>query len=149
MSFGVSITDIIALGQLTHEVYKRWHAACGDYAKITADLALLKTFLRSVQDEAESSNSVLSKYADDVAQWRQLSKRCTTTVRSIGDVLDKYKDLKGEQTVVARWQRIQVVAGNELQTLGDQLVETRRQSLILPACWVSRARCGWRRRCCL
>ena len=124
MSFGVSITDIITLAQLTHGVYKRWHAACGDYAEITADLELLKTLLESVQEEAESSDSVLSRDDKHGAQWTQLSKRCTITVTEIGSVLDKYRDLTREPTIVARWRRIQVATSSELPRLNRQLTST-------------------------
>jgi hypothetical protein len=66
MSFGFSVGDLIALTQLTTRTCSGWKNACGDYAGITCDLAVLQTLLARMETEAKTPNSLFARNADDL-----------------------------------------------------------------------------------
>jgi hypothetical protein len=119
MSFGISISDIITLTQLTTRTYNGWKKACGEYAIITSDLAVLQTLLMRVEAEAETPNSLFARNPDDLKGWKTLNKSCRSLVTELEEVINKYKSLGTSRR--RTWDRIRM--GNKnLDSLSRQLV---------------------------
>ncbi|KAI9783533.1 MAG: hypothetical protein M1839_003703 [Geoglossum umbratile] len=120
MSFGFSISDIITLTQLITRTYNGWKKACGEYASITGDLAVLQTLLMRVKAEAEAPNSLFSRNPDDLKGWKTLYKSCRSLVAELEEILNKYKSLGTNRR--RTWDRIRM--GNKnLDSLSRQLVK--------------------------
>jgi tetratricopeptide (TPR) repeat protein len=120
MSFGFSIGDIIILTQLTTRAYNGWKNACGDYAGITCDLAVLQTLLLRIQAEVEAPNSLFAQHPDDIRGWETISKSCRSVVKELEDIVKKYKSLSTSRR--KNWDKIRM--GNEnLDDLNAQLVK--------------------------
>ncbi len=119
MSFGVSITDIISLSQLTSQTYNGWKNACGDYADVTGDLASLNTIITRVESEAQNPASLLTANAGDLEGWKTLSKDCTSVVTDLSNVLKKYKSLGTSRS--RNWDRIRIRTMN-IESLRQRLV---------------------------
>lgn len=66
MSFGFSIGDIIKLVELTTKTYNGWKNACGTYASVTDDLAVLRTLLLRVEAEAQAPKGLFASNPDDL-----------------------------------------------------------------------------------
>src|SRR5436853_6946771 len=93
MSFGVSISDIITLTQLTARAYNGWKNACGEYASVTGELAVFQTLLMRVEAEAKAPNSLFAHNPDDLKGWKTLAKSCRPLVTALDGILNKYKSL--------------------------------------------------------
>ncbi|OCL10390.1 hypothetical protein AOQ84DRAFT_278275, partial [Glonium stellatum] len=120
MSFGFSIGDIIAVTQLTTRTYNNWKNACGEYANITDDLAVLKTLLKWVETEALRPNSFLAHNPEDFGDWETLSKSCRSLAHELQEILDKYKSLGTNRR--RNWDRIRL-GNHDLDGLSKRLVE--------------------------
>ncbi|KAF2182262.1 hypothetical protein K469DRAFT_587173 [Zopfia rhizophila CBS 207.26] len=120
MSFGLSISDIITLTQLTARTYNDWKKACGEYASITCDLAVLQTLLMRVEAETEAPNSLFAHNPDDLKGWRTLYKGCRSLVAELEEILNKYKSLGTSRR--RNWDRIRMNHKN-LDSLSRQLVK--------------------------
>ena len=120
MSFGVSIGDIITLTQLTARAYNGWKNACGEYASITCDLAVLQTLLMRVEAEAEAPNSLFARNPDDLKGWKTLYKSCHSLVAELEEILNKYKSLGTSRR--KNWDRIRM-SNKNLDSLRRQLVK--------------------------
>ncbi|OCL12666.1 hypothetical protein AOQ84DRAFT_418841 [Glonium stellatum] len=126
MSFGFSISDIITLTQLVTRTYNGWKNACGRYASITGDLALLQTIIVRVETEARSPTSLFTQNSEDLRQWAVLSRQCSAVVTELEDVLNKYKSLAPKNRH-RNWERIRMGTKN-FDDLHKRLV-TRTESL--------------------
>jgi hypothetical protein len=120
MSFGVSIGDIITLTQLTARTYNGWKNACGEYASITGDLAVLQTLLKRVEAEAKSPKSLFAHNPDDLKGWKTLDKSCRPLVAELDEILNKYKSLGTSRR--RNWDRIRM-SNKNLDRLSRQLVK--------------------------
>ncbi|KAI9863601.1 MAG: hypothetical protein M1813_003624 [Trichoglossum hirsutum] len=89
MSFGFSISDIITLTQLTTRTYSGWKKACGEYASITCDLAVLQTLLMQVEAEAEAPNSLFARNPDNLKGWKTLIRMSNKNLDSLSRQLVK------------------------------------------------------------
>jgi len=120
MSFGFSIGDIITLTRLTTRTYNGWKNACGEYASITCDLAVLQALLMRIKTEAEAPNSLFTRNADDLRGWETLYKSCRSLVVELEEVLNKYKSLGTSRH--RNWDRIRM-SNRNLDSLSRQLVK--------------------------
>lgn len=109
MSFGFSVGDIIALGQLTARTYNGWKNACGEYTRLTGELRSLEIIIRRVEAEARTSTSLFARDAGDLHRWGELSKECESVVTELEGVLKKYKSLGTSRR--RNWDRIRM--GNQ------------------------------------
>lgn len=106
MSFGFSIGDIIKLVELTTQTYNGWKNACGTYATVTDDLAILRTLLSRMEAEARTPNSLFSSNDVDLQHWRSLSKDCHKVIKDLASILNKYKSLSTSRA--KNWDRIRL-----------------------------------------
>jgi hypothetical protein len=120
MSFGFSISDIIALTKLVTRTYDGWKKACGEYTGITHDLGVLGMLLMRVEAEAKAPTSLFAHNPDDIRGWKTLSKSCQTLVAELAEVLNKYKSLGTSRR--RNWDKIRL--GNKnLDGLSQQLIK--------------------------
>ena len=119
MSFGFSVSDIIALTQLTIRTYNGWKNACGKHGDITSNLAVLQTLLMRIEAEAQAPNSLIARNAEDFGGWRTLRESCHTLVVELEEVLDKYKSLGTNRR--KNWDRIRL-GNRNLDDLNKRLV---------------------------
>lgn len=120
MSFGVSVSDVVTLVQLTTRTYNGWKKACGQYAIITTDLKVLQILLRRVEKETKAPTSLLARNPADVKGWTTLSESCRSTVVELEGVLSKYKSLSTNRR--KNWDKIRM--GNEdVNGLGIKLAQ--------------------------
>jgi hypothetical protein len=120
MSFGFSIGDIILLTQLTTRAYNGWKTACGNYAGITCDLAVLQTLLLQIHAEVEAPNSLFAQYPDDIRGWETISRSCLLVVKELENVVKKYKSLSTSRR--KNWDRIRM-GNTNLEGLSVQLTK--------------------------
>ncbi|KAF2177511.1 hypothetical protein K469DRAFT_602827 [Zopfia rhizophila CBS 207.26] len=125
MSFGISISDVITLVQLTSRTYNGWKSACGDYADITSDLAVFQALMVRFAAEAQAPNSLLAREPDDLRGWKRLSKGCRSLLTELEGALKRYKSLGTSRR--RNWERIRFGCRN-LDSLRQQLV-TKTTSL--------------------
>ena len=118
MSFGFSIGDIIKLVEITNHTYKRWKNACGTYAKVTDDLAVLRTLLPRIEAEAKTPSSLFSSNTVDIQHWRTLSKDCYRVIKELDSILDKHKSLGTSRA--RNWDRIRL-SDKKLDSLESRL----------------------------
>ena len=120
MSFGFSVGDIVTLTQLATRTYNGWKNACGEYASITCDLAVLQTLLIRIKTEAEAPNSLFTRNADDLRHWKTLHKSCRSLVVELEEVLNKYKSLGTSRR--RNWDKIRM-SNRNLDSLSRLLVK--------------------------
>ncbi|KAI9792107.1 MAG: hypothetical protein M1816_003089 [Peltula sp. TS41687] len=106
MSFGFSISDVLTLVQLTSRTYNGWKNACGEYTQITRELATLDMILVRVEAEAKAPTSLLTRDAEDLRHWDQLSNDCRSAVAELDKILQKYKSLGTSHR--RNWDRIRM-----------------------------------------
>jgi hypothetical protein len=61
MSFGYSVGDFIAIGQLTWTIYRSCKSAPGEFQELSRELSSLHTILHELEDEAQTPNSLLNR----------------------------------------------------------------------------------------
>lgn len=106
MSFGFSIGDIIKLVELTTQTYNGWKNACGTYATVTNDLAVLRMLLSRMEAEAKTPNSLFSSNDVDLQHWKSLYEDCYKVIKDLASILDKYKSLSKSRA--KNWDRIRL-----------------------------------------
>ena len=119
MSFGFSVSDILALSQLATRVYQGWETACGDYAYITDDLAAFDMLTSRVKNEAQNPTSVFLNIPDDFRAWKKLSNGCRSVLIELERILSKYAGLDTGRR--RTFERIEFSCRN-LDALRQQLV---------------------------
>jgi tetratricopeptide (TPR) repeat protein len=120
MSFGFSISDIITLTQLISRTYNGWKNACGEYASVTRDLAVLQTILQRVEAEAKTPNSLFARNPQDVKGWRTLCKNCRSLVSELEDILKKFGSLGTSRR--KNWHKIRM-GNRDLDRLSTKLAK--------------------------
>jgi hypothetical protein len=135
MSFGFSIGDVVALGQLVANAYKGWKSACGNYATVTDDLAKLDTIMERVEAEARSPTSIFASSTDDLRGWESLSQGCHTTVTELHRILTKYKSLSTSRK--SNWERIRMGTENMDKLARDLTKKTASMGAYLTVLGIS------------
>ena len=105
MSFGFSVSDFMALIQLTTRTYQGWKKACGEYTDITKELNSLKIILSRVAVEIQAPTS-LTHHDHDLGQLQALSSNCRDIVSQLEAVVSSYQGIviKSRRS---NWDRIQ------------------------------------------
>jgi hypothetical protein len=93
MSFGISISDVVILIQLTSQAYRGWKNACGEYTKITGELNSLTAILRRIETEANVPGSILARQDVDYGDLIRLMENCSEVVTELDDIVKRYKSL--------------------------------------------------------
>ena len=120
MSFGISISDVLSLIQLTNAAIEGWKDACGRYASVTTDLIVLHTLLGRVQEEVNHPGSQFLRNATDARGWETLFKSCRSTVKKLEDIVHKRSSLGTNHK--RNWDRIRMGYKN-LDDLNTELVK--------------------------
>ena len=89
MSFGVSVGDFIAIGELCWRVYKRCKASPGVYAQLTGEVSSLHSVLKETEELVRQQT--LSKRQRD--RLLPCQKGCETVLGELDDLLTKYESL--------------------------------------------------------
>ena len=119
MSFGLSLSDITNLIQLTARTYRGWKKACGSHADIIQDLESLKIVLSRVVREVKVSSSSSLHNDKDLRQLKAIVRNCRDVVSQLEYVVSKYKDIATSRR--SNWNRIRFGQKN-LGGLRDKLM---------------------------
>jgi hypothetical protein len=105
MSFGFSIGDFVAVGQLTWTVYRSCKGAPGEFQELSRELSSLHTILHELEDEAKSPSSLLNRRG--TARKPELDilvNNLLEVLRQIEDIVKRYHNLGRYQK--RTWDRV-------------------------------------------
>jgi hypothetical protein len=119
MSFGYSVGDFIAIGQLTWSVYKSCREAPGEFQELARQLSSLHTTLHELEDDANSPTSLLNRRgADRKSELEALLGNLSTTLSQLDDIVKRYRSLGSLQKKT--WDRVKF-ATKDLADLRSKL----------------------------
>jgi hypothetical protein len=105
MSFGTSVGDFIAIGQLTWIVYRACKGAPGEFNELSRELSSLHTILHELEDETTTPNSLLNRRGGSrKGGVGLLLSNISDVVRQIRDIVNRYNSLGRDQK--RTWDRI-------------------------------------------
>lgn len=118
MSFGFSVSDFVALGNLTFQLYKSIKDAPGEFREISRELGSFHIVTHEMQDQAQEESSLLNRRG--TGREQELLSLCANMHGSLNelDVLFKKYQNMGKNA----WLRVQ---------LGQQELSTLRVKLTL------------------
>jgi hypothetical protein len=94
MSFGYSVGDFIAIGQLTWLVYKACKGACSEFQELSRELSTLYTILHELEDDAKTPTSLLNRHGSArKPELDILLGNLSTTVKLVEDIVRRYHSL--------------------------------------------------------
>lgn len=105
MSFGFSLSDVIALAELTTTAYQSWRDAPSDYAQVTTTLKSLRITLHRVHQHFHKDSAGLKWVSDEYferqaavrADLAQVVLGCNGTVAQLNAIAMQCKSLSGGQ----------------------------------------------------
>lgn len=103
MSFGFSISDIIGIANLTRQTYNSCVEACGEHARITAEIRTLRSVLRRVRRAAGTSRSPLKRNSGG-RELEEIVKECAKVLNQINKILQKHSSLSSKRPNL--WDRL-------------------------------------------
>ena len=108
MSFGFSISDAFALGQLAWNTVQNSRKACGEHDELTREVSALHVVLLRLQQEVEKPESPINKSGDTCREELQvIAKDCGKVLRLLDKILDKYNALsERERSGRKLWQKV-------------------------------------------
>src|SRR5271170_344606 len=118
MSFGVSVSDIVILIQLTWRACTNWNNACSNYAEITGQLDSLHIILNRLQRERKAPESLLGPDSADYGSLRRILENSKATVTQLNNVIVKSKSLGRSRK--RNWDRLRL-ANQDLGALRSKL----------------------------
>ncbi|TVY75589.1 hypothetical protein LSUE1_G005386 [Lachnellula suecica] len=119
MSFGFSVGDFIAVGQLTWTVYKGCKGAPGEFQELSRELSTLHTVLHELEDEAKTPTSLLNRRGSSrKAEIDSLVTNLSDVLKQIEDIVKRYHSLGRDQK--RTWDRVKF-ATEDLTTLRAKL----------------------------
>ncbi|KAM0794814.1 hypothetical protein BDR22DRAFT_781866, partial [Usnea florida] len=95
MSFGYSVGDVLAVGQLCWKVYKKCKDSPGNYAELATEVGALHNVVKETE-ELLSQQALSSKQEDKLLTCRQ---GCESVLKDLDGLLIKYETLGTN----ARW----------------------------------------------
>jgi hypothetical protein len=105
MSFGFSVGDFIAIGQLTWTVYRACKGAPGEFQELSRELSTLHTILHELEDEAKSPNSLLNRRGSGrKSEFDVLQQNLSIVLKQIEDIVNRYHSLGRDQK--RTWDRV-------------------------------------------
>jgi hypothetical protein len=110
MSFGCSLSDILALVQLTTGAYSNWKNACGEYTEITSELSSLNVILKRLSTEATTANSPLERGNANCLDHFKLLDNSAAIVTQLNDVIVRFQNLGGSRR--SNWDRLRLANRN-------------------------------------
>jgi hypothetical protein len=96
MSFGFSISDIIAIANLARQTCNSCIEACGEHARITAEIRTLRSVLRRVRKAAGTSRSLLNRDSDG-RELEEIVRECAKVLNQINKILQKHSSLSSKR----------------------------------------------------
>lgn len=105
MSFGYSVGDFIAAGQLTWAVYRACKDAPGEFQELARELSTLHTIFHELEDEAKSPTSLLNRRGvGRKAELDGLMDNLNGVLGEIEDIVKRYRSLGRDQKKT--WHRV-------------------------------------------
>jgi len=118
MSFGVSVSDIVLLIQLTGRACTNWNNACSNYAEITGQLDSLHIILNRLQKERKAPESLLGPAGADYGSLVRILQNSKATVTQLNNIIVKSKSLGRSRK--RNWDRVRL-ANQDLGALRSKL----------------------------
>jgi len=103
MSFGFSISDIISIANLARQTYNSCAEACGEHARITAEIRTLCSVLGRVRKAAGTSRSPLNRNSGG-RELEEIVKECAKVLNQINKILQKHSSLSSKRPNL--WDRL-------------------------------------------
>jgi hypothetical protein len=105
MSFGYSVGDFIAIGQLIWSVYKACKGAPGEFQELSRELSTLYTILHELEDDAKTPTSLLNRHGPGrKLELDTLIGNLSTTLKQVEDIVKRYHSLGRDQKKT--WDRV-------------------------------------------
>ena len=105
ISFGYSVSDFIAVGQLTWTVYKACKGAPGEFQELSRELSTLHTILHELGDNATIPTSLLNRYGSGrKLELEALLGNLSSTLKQVEDIVKRYHSLGRDQKKT--WDRV-------------------------------------------
>jgi hypothetical protein len=121
MSFGFSVGDFIAVGQLTWTVYRACKGAPGEFQELSRELSTLHTILHELEDEAKTPTSLLNRRGcGRKAELDTVLENLSEVLRQIEDIVTTYHSLGRDQK--RTWDRVKFAKKEDLVTLRSKLL---------------------------
>ena len=120
MSFGCSVGDFVVLASLAWKVYKDCKSASAEFLEVGNEVISLRTAIQELQDEAEESNSILTRAGSRrKRELESIMKNCTDVLRELQQLITRYRSLGTQQK--RTWDRIKF--GSEgVQQIRDKVM---------------------------
>ena len=118
MSFGVSVSDIVLLIQLTGRACTNWNNACSNYTEITGQLDSLHIILNRLQKERKAPESLLGPAGADYGSLVRILQNSKATVTQLNNIIVKSKSLGRSRK--RNWDRVRL-ANQDLGALRSKL----------------------------
>ncbi|KAN0101440.1 hypothetical protein V8E51_011950 [Hyaloscypha variabilis] len=119
MSFGYSVGDFVAIGQLAWTVYKSCKGAPGEFQELARELSSLHTILHELEDDAKTPTSLLNRRgAERKPELEVLLANLSTTLNQVDDIVKRYHSLGRDQKKT--WDRVKF-ATKDLADLRSKL----------------------------
>jgi len=103
MSFGFSIGDVISIANLARQTYNSCVEACGEHARITAEIRTLCSVLGRVRKAACTSRSPLNRNSGG-RELEGIVKECAKVLNQINKILQKHSSLSSKRPNL--WDRL-------------------------------------------
>jgi hypothetical protein len=105
MSFGYSVGDFVAIGNLTWTIYRACKDAPGEFQELARELGTLHTILHELEDEAKRPTSLLNRRGSSrKAELDTLLRNSSNVLKQIEDIVDRYHSLGRDQR--RTWDRV-------------------------------------------
>jgi len=94
MSFGFSVGDFLAVGQLALTLYNECVGAPEEFQELARDLSSIHTVLSSLESQASDPSSPLQKNGGDRRpEWLQIKENLEGTLVELQDLINKYQNM--------------------------------------------------------
>ncbi|PMD29363.1 hypothetical protein L207DRAFT_394586, partial [Hyaloscypha variabilis F] len=111
MSFGYSVGDFVAIGQLAWTVYKSCKGAPGEFQELARELSTLHTILHELEDEAKTPTSLLNRRGAE----RKPELEALLANGLLDELVRDIREGSKEPTIVSTYEDDDELAWNELE----------------------------------
>jgi len=94
MSFGFSVGDFLAAGQLALTLYTACKGAPGELGELARELNSIHTLLADLEHQSQDPNSLLRRNCSDRREaWLQIRQNLEATLAELQDLVNKYRSM--------------------------------------------------------
>src|SRR5271170_956626 len=105
-SFGYSVGDAVALGQIAWNVVRNARAACGEHDELTREASSLHVVLGRLGQEELNAKSLINR-PENAQELHGILDGCEKVLKILDDILQKYNSLgENERRVKKLWKRV-------------------------------------------